>query len=331
MERGREREMEREGEGDMESERWRERERWREKEMERERWRGPEGGGASRGHPSLSAQAASEISFEEQPADDSSHLSRHPTDLRKTFDQEPLGKEVSLEQEVLLQCRPPEGVPAAEACTPADCLVGRSIVHSHRCTRSVRRDHLGGGGVGGATALPEHRELPGNGQSQASYPKHHKFPGGGSRRYTFTETGGDGSSKRSNLPAAATVRKCVFAHSVLIYGGRADRVNGEIFGVLSRAAFRVTTVSPAFSTPQVEWLKNEEIIDPADDRNFYITIDHNLIIKQARLSDTANYTCVAKNIVAKRRSTTATVIVYGNALPHAHVCSTVSPRLCLVL
>lgn len=58
-------------------------------------------------------------------------------------------------------------------------------------------------------------------------------------------------------------------------------------------------------------MKNEEVLSSLTDPNLVTRADHNLIVNQARLSDSGNYTCLASNIVARRRSATATVAVFG--------------------
>ncbi|CAL8406151.1 unnamed protein product [Arctogadus glacialis] len=61
---------------------------------------------------------------------------------------------------------------------------------------------------------------------------------------------------------------------------------------------------------QVSWLKNDEPLNT--EAKVGTRADHNLIISEARLSNSGNYTCLANNIVATRRSANAAVVVYVN-------------------
>ncbi|CAL8406190.1 unnamed protein product [Arctogadus glacialis] len=61
---------------------------------------------------------------------------------------------------------------------------------------------------------------------------------------------------------------------------------------------------------KVSWLKNDEPLNM--DTKVGARADHNLMVSEARLSDSGNYTCQTSNIVAKRRSGNAAVVVYVN-------------------
>jgi len=62
---------------------------------------------------------------------------------------------------------------------------------------------------------------------------------------------------------------------------------------------------------KVYWLKDSEPVDADEDINLIISNEGNLIISQVRLSDAANYTCVAENVASRRLSEPAQLTVYG--------------------
>lgn len=61
--------------------------------------------------------------------------------------------------------------------------------------------------------------------------------------------------------------------------------------------------------PTVFWLKNGAVLEP--DSNIIVSREGHLLFSQARFQDTANYTCVAENIAAKRLSDTVLLKVIG--------------------
>jgi len=64
--------------------------------------------------------------------------------------------------------------------------------------------------------------------------------------------------------------------------------------------------------PEVFWLKDNLEIDVAEEINFIISNEGNLIVNQARLADMGNYTCGAQNVASRRLSEPATLTVYVN-------------------
>ena len=59
------------------------------------------------------------------------------------------------------------------------------------------------------------------------------------------------------------------------------------------------------------WLRNGVPIETKTDSNFIVSSTGHLLILQATLSDTANYSCVAANVARQRTSEAALVTIYS--------------------
>ncbi|XP_072164756.1 netrin receptor UNC5B-like [Diadema setosum] len=69
-------------------------------------------------------------------------------------------------------------------------------------------------------------------------------------------------------------------------------------------------VPDGIPTPEVDWEKDGQLIDHKNEVHYYVTYEGSLIISQAEIADTGNYTCVASNVASTRKSDPAQVIVY---------------------
>ena len=81
----------------------------------------------------------------------------------------------------------------------------------------------------------------------------------------------------------------------------------------------------------VSWLRNGVPINPSSESNFIVSSSGSLLILQAKLSDTANYSCVAANVARQRTSPAALVTVYSKYPLSSHPASTVVNLLLAML
>ena len=80
-----------------------------------------------------------------------------------------------------------------------------------------------------------------------------------------------------------------------------------------------------FPPPQMYWFKNGVPLET--DTSTIVSSEGHLILAQARLQDTANYTCVAENYAGKRTSDPALVTVYGEYAYLTALCNHIPPSV----
>ena len=65
--------------------------------------------------------------------------------------------------------------------------------------------------------------------------------------------------------------------------------------------------------PDISWLKNGQPMLMSNHTNIILSNSGSLIISEAKLADTGNYTCVAQNIAADRHSDISQLTVYSKS------------------